>query len=77
MKLPYLKSGTQRLVPTILPEKQLSKNVTYSSSDESVATVDENGVVTAVGTAATITATQRTAAKPLLYTSLSRIVVRK
>lgn len=67
-----LKVGdTERLVPTILPEKATNKNVTYSSSDESVATVDENGVVTAVGTGtATITATTedggKTAAKHIV-----------
>lgn len=75
-----LKVGdTERLVPTILPEKATNKNVTYSSSDESVATVDENGVVTAVGTGtATITATTedggKTAAKHIV---VGDIVVKK
>ena len=38
---------TYTIVPTVVSDKD-DKSVTYSSSDESVATVDENGKVTAV-----------------------------
>ena len=49
---------TQKLTPTIKGEDSTRKGVTWTSSDETVATVDKDGVVTAVseGTA-TITAT--------------------
>lgn len=36
------------IVPEVLPIDAPNKNVTYTSSNENVATVDENGVVTAV-----------------------------
>ena len=39
--------GTETIVATVLPEKAHQK-VAWSSSDETVVTVDENGVVTAV-----------------------------
>ncbi|MBQ9340365.1 MAG: InlB B-repeat-containing protein, partial [Paludibacteraceae bacterium] len=50
--------GTETLVPTISPATALDKTVTWESDDEDVATVDEDGVVTAVGQGTcTITAT--------------------
>ena len=49
--------GTATLTPTILPENAADKTVTWTSSNEAVATVS-NGIVTAVGIgSATITAT--------------------
>lgn len=52
-------SGNEvQLVATVLPEDAYNKSVTWSSSDTSVATVDENGVVTCIGRGnATITCT--------------------
>lgn len=49
---------TDTLVATVTPENATNKNVKWTSSDPSIATVDENGKVTAIkeGTA-TITAT--------------------
>jgi len=51
---------TFTLTPAILPANATNKNVTWSSSDPSVATVDDNGVVTAVSFGrATITVTAK------------------
>ena len=45
-----LKAGeTAKLTATVLPEYLPDRSVTYTSSDESVVTVDKDGVVTAVG----------------------------
>lgn len=43
------KGTTETLVATVLPSNASNKNVTWSSSDDSVATVSNNGFVTAVG----------------------------
>ncbi len=40
---------TDALLATVTPENALIKDVIWKSSDETVAKVDENGVVTAVG----------------------------
>lgn len=40
--------GTAELIATVRPSNAVDKTVTWSSSDETVATVDENGVVTGV-----------------------------
>lgn len=45
--------GTTQLHATVLPENATNKNVVWSVSDSAVATVDENGVVTAVTAGAT------------------------
>ncbi|MGN0350989.1 MAG: S8 family serine peptidase [Roseburia sp.] len=57
-ELSMLKGGTAQLIATVGPEYLLDDSVTWSSSDETVATVDAKGVVTAVGNGnAIITAT--------------------
>ncbi|WP_161595779.1 Ig-like domain-containing protein [Flavobacterium pectinovorum] len=50
--------GTQQLTPTILPANATNKNVTYSSGNTAVATVNSSGLITAVANgSATITVT--------------------
>ena len=46
-KLELAEGETAQLTATVLPENATNKNVTWSSSDESVATVDQIGNVTA------------------------------
>lgn len=41
--------GTDTLLATVMPGNALIKDLKWSSSDETVATVDDKGVVTAVG----------------------------
>ena len=49
---------TIKLIANVLPEPTTNKSVTWKSSDEAVAIVDANGLVTAIGVGtATITAT--------------------
>lgn len=57
-----LKIGdTQQLTATVLPEEATDKTVTWTSSDDTVATVSESGLVTIMGSGtATITATTAT-----------------
>ena len=56
--LELVEEETAQLTATVLPENADDKSVTWTSSDETVATVDENGLVTAVGKGtATITVT--------------------
>lgn len=51
-------AGTTQLMATVSPAGALDKSVAWSTSDESVATVDDNGLVTSVGKGkAVITAT--------------------
>lgn len=52
--LNLLVSDTEPLVATVKPAGATNKNVTWSSENESIATVDENGVVTGVAIGNTI-----------------------
>ncbi|MCH5151821.1 MAG: glycosyl hydrolase 53 family protein [Clostridiales bacterium] len=55
-QLTLVEGRTSQLTATVLPEDATDKSVTWSSSDNSVATVDSNGIVTAhVKGTATIT----------------------
>lgn len=55
---------TKMLVPTIAPENATNKSVTWSSNNQSVATVDQNGLVSALATGtATITVTTQDGGK--------------
>src|SRR5690606_28977430 len=55
----YLTEGEQiQVTATVTPHNATNKTVTWSSSDENIATVDADGIVTALGLGvATITAT--------------------
>lgn len=56
--LSLTEGGTETLTATVHPDNATNKNVTWSSSNNSVATVDSTGTVTAVSAGtATITAT--------------------
>ena len=55
---------SETLTATIEPDNATNQNVTWSSSDETIATVDNNGTVTAVGAGeATITVTTENGCK--------------
>ena len=57
-ELSLKEGGTAQLTASVLPKNATNKSVTWSSSDENVATVDDNGLVTAEATGtAIITAT--------------------
>lgn len=61
--------ATETLTATVLPDLASNKNVTWTSSDANVATVDENGKVTAVAQGeAVITATTVDGGKPATCT---------
>ena len=47
-RIDLVEGDTYSLIATVLPENATNKAVIWSSDDESVATVDQNGVVTAV-----------------------------
>ncbi len=55
-KLELTEGGTSQLTATVLPENATNKKVTWSSSDESIALVDQNGNVTAQNLGGTMTA---------------------
>jgi len=46
--------NNEQLIPTVLPAKATNKNVTWYSSNSNVATVDSDGVVSAVGVGSSI-----------------------
>ncbi|MBU5591005.1 Ig-like domain-containing protein [Clostridium sp. MSJ-4] len=53
-----LEGSSEKLTATVLPEDAINKKIIWTSSDSSIATIDENGNVTAVkGGQAVITAT--------------------
>lgn len=47
--LSFVGKGTQQLTGTVLPADAANKAITWSSSNPNVVTVDQNGLVTAVG----------------------------
>lgn len=56
--LSLVEGGTETLSATVTPSNATNKNVTWSSSDTSIAKVDSNGKITAVAAGtATITVT--------------------
>lgn len=47
-EVPIEKNGTYQLTPVLSPDNVTEAEITYTSSDEGVATVDENGLITAL-----------------------------
>ncbi len=47
-KLELVEGGSAKLTATVLPENATNKNVTWSSSNKSIATVDKNGSIKAI-----------------------------
>lgn len=56
--LALVAGGSETLTATVTPDDATDKTVTWSVQDASVATVDENGVVTAVGAGSTTVTAQ-------------------
>ena len=72
--------GNETLTATVLPDNATDKTVTWSSSDESVATVDNNGTVAAVGVGTatiTVTATNGTDSAEDDKTATCKVTVEK
>ncbi|GHV65841.1 hypothetical protein FACS1894199_07660 [Bacteroidia bacterium] len=68
--------GPLQLTPTVLPTDATNQDIEWSSSDESIATVDANGVVTAIGSGTTtITATTVDGGKTAVCKVTSTILV--
>jgi hypothetical protein len=57
--------ATQQLTATVLPENATNKDVTWSSSDQAIATVDATGLVTGVAPG-TVTVTATSVADPTI-----------
>ena len=62
-ELSLFDGDTETLTATVAPNDATNKNVTWESDDEDIATVDENGLVTAVATG-TATITCKSVADP-------------
>lgn len=75
------RGATETLTATVLPDDATNKNYTWSSDNEAVATVSQQGLVTAVSTGtATITATTEDGGKTAIcrvtvYTPIERLMV--
>ena len=69
-ELALVAGGTEKLTATVTPNNASNKTVTWTSDDESVATIHPDGTVTAVGEGvATITASAGT------FTATCRVTV--
>ncbi|GHT23856.1 hypothetical protein AGMMS4957_15990 [Bacteroidia bacterium] len=71
-----LVGATEQLTATVLPENAENKDVSWSSLDESVATVDNTGLVRAIATGSTIiTATTTNGDQPATCTVIVQDIV--